>query len=150
MLLKQIIYLSRPTEPVTFELLESISRISRLRNPALEITGLLLYGSGRFMQLVEGPESNVRALLDKVGSDPRHTEVEILFDRDIAKRFYPDWYMGVYNIDANNGCVDDQAIRDRLRALTGTEAQIRRNIVLAFEILRKPDPGEFRIVPMVA
>jgi hypothetical protein len=148
--LKQIIYLSRPIVPVTSELIESISMRARLRNPALEITGLLLYGSGRFMQLVEGPEPRVRTLLEKVGNDPRHTEIEILLDRNIETRFYPDWYMGVYNIDANDGRVDDQAIRDRLRALNGTETRIRRNIVLAFEILRRPDPDEFRVVPRVA
>jgi hypothetical protein len=60
--------------------LTSLLNKSRVDNLANDITGMLLYMEGRyfseyegrFMQVLEGSESNVRKLFEKIAKDERH------------------------------------------------------------------------------
>jgi hypothetical protein len=137
---KQLIYLSRAQSHVGFADVAAIGRVASLRNRAFKVTGLLLYGNGCFMQMLEGPEDCVDALLDTIQSDSRHHHLEVVLERMTDTRFYPDWSMGVYNIESDNGSVSLSHVRDQLRDMTRSEAEIRRNIVLAFEMLRVSEP----------
>ncbi|TVQ33518.1 MAG: BLUF domain-containing protein [Phycisphaeraceae bacterium] len=94
MALKQLLYISRPTQDVTREMLNSIASAASMRNPAFSITGLLLLGNGLFMQMLEGPPDCVETLLDTIRDDPRHRGLEVLLEREVESRFFPDWSMG--------------------------------------------------------
>ena len=90
----QISYISSATDPMSTQELLDLLRQSRENNAESGITGMLLYGNGTFLQVLEGDESVVESLLDKIRKDPRHTDLKLLHRKTIQKRQYSDWSMG--------------------------------------------------------
>ncbi len=89
-----IVYSSSATVPFSDEDLAELLRRSRTANEARGVTGLLLHHAGQFMQVLEGPEAVVRAVLTRIAADPRHTGVWVLAEERIETRRFPDWAMG--------------------------------------------------------
>ena len=46
-----------------------------------------------FMQWIEGPTLAIRACMDRIVNDSRHTSIQIVRDRLVEDRSYPDWSM---------------------------------------------------------
>jgi hypothetical protein len=80
------------------ELLD-ILKVSRENNVAKDVTGLLLYKGGNFMQALEGPDDVVMALYETIKKDPRHKDVSIISTEQIQKRQFPAWEMAFANLD---------------------------------------------------
>ncbi len=93
-MLSQVVYISCATNPLGEAELAQMLREARERNQKNEITGLLLYRNGDFMQVIEGPHKSVRELLEKILRDPRHARVRILREGPLAERQFADWTMG--------------------------------------------------------
>lgn len=89
----QIVYTSKATNKFNAVDLVEIVQVAARDNPSRDITGFLLFRNGTFMQLIEGPRENLMKLLDKLGSDPRHTDIRIEMDMPISQRHYPNWKM---------------------------------------------------------
>ena len=66
----------------------------RHNNEEHDLTGMLLYGNGKVVQLVEGPRKSVNALRQQIRSDERHTNFVILSEGPILERLFPSWSMG--------------------------------------------------------
>lgn len=90
----QIAYISAATQPMSTEHLLALLQQSLRNNAGNGVTGMLLYGNATFLQALEGEESVVAALFDKILLDPRHTNVKILHRKAIERRQYSDWTMG--------------------------------------------------------
>lgn len=67
---------------------------SRSKNLGLDITGLLLYKDGNFMQLLEGPPDAVRSVMVQIKTDPRHKRVQVMMDEEVPRREFSNWSMG--------------------------------------------------------
>lgn len=94
----QIRYLSRATEPMSADdLLALLEQCSR-NNTKNGITGMLIYGNETFLQALEGDEDLVDALIEKIGRDPRHKDMQILERKPVEARRYADWSMGFARI----------------------------------------------------
>jgi hypothetical protein len=87
-------YVSAATEPMSDDDLASLLAVSRANNERDGVTGALLYSGDRFVQILEGPDAAVRSKVDAIGADPRHRNVEIMRERQIAERQFPEWTMG--------------------------------------------------------
>lgn len=98
-----IAYVSSATVDFNRERLHTLLEQSREKNHRLEITGLLLFRDGNFMQVIEGEEARVRALFAKICQDPRHRDIFPLFEEPIAAREFPDWSMAFRNLDGEDG-----------------------------------------------
>jgi hypothetical protein len=94
-----LIYVSSETRPFSerdlVELLDGCNRKNRL----LEVTGMLLYKDGNFMQILEGPEDAVLALYSQIEIDPRHRGAVKLLEETITKREFKEWSMGFRNLN---------------------------------------------------
>lgn len=91
-MLSQYLYISTaPTLPR--EEVDAILATSARNNPARGITGLLLFNGRNFLQLLEGEDGEVAALMQTIIADPRHSGVSVLDRRSIAVRACPDWAM---------------------------------------------------------
>jgi hypothetical protein len=88
-----IIYLSWAVSPFTSLQLKELLTLARRRNTELAITGLLLYGNQRFMQILEGEEEEVRALYELIKRDPNHHCIIAYADKPIAQRTFAQWAM---------------------------------------------------------
>ncbi|WP_298290351.1 BLUF domain-containing protein [Thiomonas sp.] len=79
-----------------------ILNTSRRNNPALGLTGLLVFADGYFLQALEGARSRINALYTRILRDPRHTDSVILHYHDIDRRLFGEWSMGyVLSTDKN-------------------------------------------------
>lgn len=74
----QLLYISRLGPGCNFSVVREIVELARRTNPALGITGALLFDGERFCQLLEGGEPEVQTLMRRIEADPRHTRVELL------------------------------------------------------------------------
>lgn len=88
-----LVYVSRATDLLDDEALESILLHARERNTELGITGILVYRGGRFVQMLEGPADAVEATLERIRDDPRHQDVVELDRNETGTRWFPDWSM---------------------------------------------------------
>ena len=93
-MLHSIVYLSSSTSDLTEGELSNILSTSRKNNTAVDITGILLYGKGSFIQVLEGERPKIERLFSKIKEDIRHTGVTRLLSMDIFERNFPAWRMG--------------------------------------------------------
>jgi hypothetical protein len=93
-------YVSSATTQFSNDELVDLLDISRRNNELSNITGMLLYKEGNFLQVLEGEKSAVKALFEKVSRDPRHKGVLVLLEGEIDQRDFPDWSMGFKNLTA--------------------------------------------------
>lgn len=65
-----------------------LANAARRDNGDRDITGILLYRSGCFYGVIEGPKVALLALLERVMCDRRHHELRVLREEEaIARRF---------------------------------------------------------------
>lgn len=97
-------YASRPVPTVDQDELVAILRKSKANNPAQGITGVLcLCLTERiFMQVLEGGRTAVNRLYQRIATDPRHTDVELLSYEEIGERRFAGWSMGQVNMSRLN------------------------------------------------
>lgn len=67
---------------------------SRANNSRDGITGALMFNSGCFAQVLEGPLEPVEAAFERIQQDERHGEVSLLTLEPIENRSFPNWAMG--------------------------------------------------------
>lgn len=72
-----------------------ILRVALRHNAAAGITGYLWRANGQFFQALHGPADEIAALMGRIAADPRHRDLERLFEEpDEAVSPFPDWSMG--------------------------------------------------------
>ena len=90
----QLIYMSAATPQFdSFELTDLLVA-ARQKNQTLDISGMLVYHDGSFLQILEGKEEAIGKLYDRVTRDDRHTNCQLLIRSYIDKRSFGDWTMG--------------------------------------------------------
>ncbi len=92
-MIRQLLYISSTTRPMLRIDIESILFTARRHNLRNEITGMLIASETRFMQILEGEESNVRGTYDRICLDPRHYASVILRETETETRQFGEWSM---------------------------------------------------------
>lgn len=87
--LYSLIYRSQASRAVHEVTLTSLLRKARQYNEQAQLTGLLLFTKGHFLQLLEGPEPALSDLYARINDDPRHYDVRTLAYGPIEKRAFP-------------------------------------------------------------
>lgn len=88
------VYVSQARDDLDARALGDILAASVRRNDAAGITGFLLHGHGRFMQVLEGDAPAVEATMQRILADPRHAKLQVLEQGPINRREFSDWAMG--------------------------------------------------------
>lgn len=88
--MRRLIYRSRSVDAVAIEDLGGLLSDARARNRVSGISGMLLYGGGMFLQLIEGPAEEVEALFSVISGDARHADACVLRRDEVAERMFPD------------------------------------------------------------
>lgn len=101
-MLVRLMYASRAVPALDQEELVTILRQSKANNPSTGVTGVLCYSGGIFLQVLEGGRSSVNKLYNRIGADPRHTDVELLLYEEIGERRFASWSMGQVNMSRLN------------------------------------------------
>jgi hypothetical protein len=66
---------------------------SREKNAKTNITGILMYADGTFIQALEGEQKDVDDLYEVIQRDTRHKNVIEIVSGFEEKRTFPDWLM---------------------------------------------------------
>ena len=85
-MLYTIIYLSYPHRKISKDDLNAILHTSRDNNPKYDITGVLIYASSTFIQVLEGEKDTITTLYNKIKKDKRHQGAFIIFEGSLTSR----------------------------------------------------------------
>ena len=89
----QLIYSSQASRPMTATGLEEILLDARAGNNVRDITGVLVYVDGVFLQVIEGEREAVLRLMTNLGKDSRHNSIKIIHEAEIEQRTFASWRM---------------------------------------------------------
>ena len=92
----QLLYISAANHEFTEDELGELLTQARVNNEKMNVSGMLLYHEGSFIQALEGPKEQVEEIYQKIGKDTRHTETRILFKGETRQRDFDGWSMGFY------------------------------------------------------
>lgn len=100
MALHQLIYSSHSTDLFDVDSMDRFLAGIRSTNQQLSVTGMLLFDSQSFLQVLEGEKEIVLNLYQSICQDKRHRAVTTLFESPIAHRQFPDWSMGFSKVSS--------------------------------------------------
>jgi len=90
--MKLYIYIS---ESVNLSDLVPITEFSKVSNKANNITGILSYSNGHYLQIIEGEDNKVGSVIKSIRKDNRHQNMIEVLDVEIEERFFSDWSMNL-------------------------------------------------------
>lgn len=91
----QLIYISTARSPMDDQELREIMDVSVRNNSAVDVTGLLVVGGNRCLQVLEGPTQAVFATYDRIRADERHFACVLLSSLSISERAFGNWSMAL-------------------------------------------------------
>ncbi|WP_104105218.1 BLUF domain-containing protein [Nocardioides sp. 616] len=91
-------YISTATSSYGESELTDLLLTTREKNQATNLTGVLLYADGHFIQTLEGPEDAVEETYGRIQRDRRHRNLDVALRDGIEERTFPDWSMGFKSI----------------------------------------------------
>lgn len=97
--MKRLIYCSQATTDFGPDDLVELLADARARNTEAGLTGMLLYCSQSFLQMLEGDQAELEPTYSRIGADRRHMNLRLLLNVDTSARLFPDWTMGFEHVD---------------------------------------------------
>jgi hypothetical protein len=92
--MKRLLYISTARSILDASELDELLAKSRAANSMVDLTGLLVVGGRRFLQVLEGPSEAVSETYERIKLDPRHFAIVKLHDKSIDARSFGSWSMG--------------------------------------------------------
>lgn len=96
----KLVYISQAREDISYRDIEDILKKSRNNNVTHNVTGLLIFTDGFFIQYLEADsEATLKIILAKIVQDTRHSKLRILNEWPCEGRAFRDWAMGFMDFD---------------------------------------------------
>jgi hypothetical protein len=95
-----IVYISKAARPVTPNDLQHILEGARRRNVEEDISGVLLYADGYFMQYLEGPEAGLHRVYALIKTHALHYGLVDLVREPLPAREFAEWSMACHVVGA--------------------------------------------------
>jgi len=131
----QLGYASAATHPYTPDELKTLLAKARSNNTLLDVTGVLLYHEGSFLQVLEGDQETVETLYAKISKDPNHSNAMLLFKDNASERSFDQWTMGFRQLRKED--VEDlpglnQFLEHGVTGVTSEDGERLKRILLGF------------------
>lgn len=98
--MEALVYVSTARAMPSYALVDDILASAHRNNPALALTGMLLWADMTFAQLLEGPPPALDQMFARIAADDRHERVRLLSRWPIEERFFGEWSMRGRRLDA--------------------------------------------------
>ena len=98
-MLDTIVYVSSATTAVDDMQIRAILKTACARNRDDDLTGVLYFVDGSFIQVLEGAPGKVDAAMERIRRDPRHHGIIELYRSRIEQRAFSQWRMGYPQAD---------------------------------------------------
>lgn len=98
----QIVYISFASESFDAESdygVDDILAKAHDYNTKHNITGMLLYKGGVFLQLLEGEHKDIEHVFGRIALDLRHEGIKILVKQEAQERLFSHWTMAYKKMD---------------------------------------------------
>ncbi len=95
----RVVYISTATKLFDSAELREMLKESNERNKQSDVTGMLLYKDGQFMQVLEGSAEAVTATFSRISRDPRHHGIMVLLKGAVQERRFPRWSMAFRDLN---------------------------------------------------
>ncbi|MEO1008294.1 MAG: BLUF domain-containing protein [Planctomycetota bacterium] len=92
--LLQVCYISRRADGVSDDdVVTHIVLPAMLRNRWQDITGCLWFDEDHFLQVLEGPAVETSSMMDRILTDDRHLEVDVVSEHAVRRRHFARFSM---------------------------------------------------------
>ncbi|WP_159756193.1 BLUF domain-containing protein [Sphingomonas sp. 8AM] len=144
-LVYQLVYISHASGPLDDAELDRLAVEATRFNADHAITGLLLHDGWRFIQALEGRQSEVEALMARIERDPRHDSIAYIERRQVQARQFGGWAMEVRRVRDTTAA---QAFLDDLKqVLAAVDDHRLIAAFLGFAMLGRPELRIRRAAP---
>ena len=138
-----LVYASRSIPPLAESELRSLLEQARSNNERLGITGVLIHGDGRFVQVLEGSDDAVHEVFSRIATDRRHYAVQILADEPLEQRRFAHWSMALrHSARSDLDTFDDRlaSALDRAGAARDGKAALQDLLPIVSELVAASAP----------
>ncbi|MGB5418460.1 BLUF domain-containing protein [Algibacter sp.] len=129
-MLKTICYISDSREYESLENVKKIYTKAKQNNLKLNITGILIYQNGNFLQVLEGHEEQVDKTYEKIRNDSRHRNIIKVINNTIEQRIFEDYNFGFSIIKSSQ---EFNELNDYLNWLKHADNKIANKVILMVE-----------------
>jgi hypothetical protein len=132
--LDSLVYVSSAVKLLTPEEIEHLLTRARERNLEYDITGILLYIGGNFMQYIEGPSDNLEVIFKIIREDKQHSGIILVTRETIKEREFGDWSMAYDTRDIQDyvGAPGDKVLLERNLERPATNPSAARILLHGF------------------
>jgi len=99
--MKYLIYMSTSIRLLSDAELKQLLRQCQANNAINDLSGMLLYSEGSFVQVLEGAAKDLDAIYEKIKNDRRHKNIIQLAKGNLNERLFPSWSMGFKAVSAD-------------------------------------------------
>ena len=141
-MLYRLVYYSRNcmvgSPAANAEAIQEILAASRRNNPKVGVTGALMFNTGCFAQVLEGPRDGVEFTFERIQRDQRHGSVTILEFAPASERRFKQWSMAFVGAtvtdDSRYGAIGAESGYDPSRMTGDALFETLHRLVLEEEI----------------
>jgi hypothetical protein len=98
--LHALVYVSTASHRLSPAEVNHLLERARARNAQQQVTGVLLYSHGNFMQYLEGPAAGIANVYQFIKADRQHHGIIELLREPITAREFSDWSMAFRSVSA--------------------------------------------------
>lgn len=132
--LYSMVYVSTATRLLSMDDIGRLLEKARQRNLDQDVTGVLLYSDGNFMQCLEGPAARLASVFETIKSDSLHFGIIDLVREPITAREFSEWSMAFRvagALGASSPTHQDELLSERL-SLSGEPVSLSRGLLAKF------------------
>ena len=129
-----IVYVSMAARQLSLNELTHLQERAQQRNAQQDVTGVLLYSEGAFMQYLEGPVPGLTNVYDVIKADPQHFGIIDLVREPISQREFGGWSMAfrVVGADGQSAQAEQDATLNARLSMPAPPYSMARTLLLKF------------------
>ncbi len=109
-----ICYVSNTHSELRDTALEALFSETTKNNTSNNITGILLYESGNFLQVLEGDEEILKNLFDKIKADSRHRNIFVILSKTSERKIFKNYASGFSIVKSKQDLLNIKAYLDQI------------------------------------
>ncbi|SEO04592.1 Sensors of blue-light using FAD [Mucilaginibacter gossypiicola] len=99
--MEYLVFISTAKKLMSDDELLDLLQSARLKNTENNITGMLLYGEGTFMQVLEGEKEDLQRVYNYIQADKRHRNIIVMLTGMLNERIFSKWSMSFASVNAD-------------------------------------------------
>ena len=99
--MEYLVFISTAKKLMSDDELLDLLQSARLKNTENNITGMLLYGEGTFMQVLEGEKEDLHRVYNSIQVDLRHRNIIVMVTGMLKERIFSKWSMSFASVNAD-------------------------------------------------